>query len=451
MRFSRVATTMEAMEKKQLVTLNDALNLFQDLCEDIKDDQNVTADRLPAGDEDEAVTRLAWMCRTIVRMAGQLPVESIDRDRMQRLEKVEENVARISEQLEGVSAGLITLKGKEEQLRTTESQLEEALRKDKALKEECDRLEAVIREYREMKAPDLRTRKERLAQEKATLLSEYDALLNQCDQQEEDNTAYRDKICEQKARCETLKNTFAQMKENLEKLEEKYQQQQERYQELKDQLQRTDTSRRSLVEQIENLEQSLSRTDMESLRQLLGERTIEVQAREQEQKQMEDEIRQKEEALERLKETLGEKNKRAQEITWASEAEEKKARTSLELLETRMREAEARKQELLSQTVLQEKEAEQLEEWFRGLEAENYKDRLKNSQERLKILKTAQENLEDDLQYLQGLARKDAEDKLREYREYFRDSIEKIANELDQYQKSYLIVTNIFENGGNGL
>ena len=105
----------------------------------------------------------------------------------------------------------------------------------------------------------------------------------------------------------------------------------------------------------------------------------------------------------------------------------------------------------MSQTVLQEKEAEQLEEWFRGLEAENYKDRLKNSQERLKILKTAQENLEDDLQYLQGLARKDAEDKLREYREYFRDSIEKIANELDQYQKSYLIVTNIFENGGNGL
>ncbi len=70
---------------------------------------------------------------------------------------------------------------------------------------------------------------------------------------------------------------------------------------------------------------------------------IEVQAREQEQKQMEDEIRQKEEALKRLKETLGEKNKRAQEIAWASEAEEsKKARTSLELLETRMREAEAR-------------------------------------------------------------------------------------------------------------
>ncbi len=170
---------------------------------------------------------MAWMCRTIVRMAGQLPVESIDQDRMQRLEKVEANVARISEQLEGVSAGLITLKGKKEQLRTTESQLEEALRKDKALKEECDRLEAVIKEYREMKAPDLRTRKERLAQEKATLLSEYDALLNQCDQQEQDNTAYRDKICEQKARCETLKNTFAQMKENLEKLEEEYEQQQE--------------------------------------------------------------------------------------------------------------------------------------------------------------------------------------------------------------------------------
>ena len=97
---------MKAMEKERSVTLNDALNLFQDLCEDIKDDQKMTVDRLPCGDEDEAVTRLSWMCRTILRMAGQLPVEEVGQDRLERLKNVEDSVAQTQKRLESVSGSL---------------------------------------------------------------------------------------------------------------------------------------------------------------------------------------------------------------------------------------------------------------------------------------------------------------------------------------------------------
>ena len=116
-----------------------------------------------------------------------------------------------------------------------------------------------------------------------------------------------------------------------------------------------------------------------------------------------------------------------------------------------MKEAQARRQELMSQAVQKEKEAGQLEEWFRSMEADSYRERLRGSQERLKVLKTARDSLEDDLKRLQGLTRRDTEESLRGYQQYFRDAMETIEKELDQYQKSYLIVSNIFENGGNGL
>ncbi|HIZ45032.1 MAG TPA: hypothetical protein H9672_10025 [Firmicutes bacterium] len=451
MRFSRVATTIKAMEQKQSLTLNDALNLFQDLCEDIRDDQNVTADRLPCGDEDEAVTRLAWMCRTILRMAGQLPVESIDQDRLSRLKKVEDDVTRASERLKEIAEGLEVLKERAGQLRQTEADLSRALEKDKQLKEECRRLEDSIREYEELKLPGLSGRKEQLSREAGVLQKAYDKLRDSCNQQEEDNRKRQDAIQEEKIRFAEMKNVFQELKEQKEKLEEEVRKLEDQYQELKNRLQNTDASRRGLVEQIESLEQSLSRTDIESLRQLYEERTKEVEAREQEQKKLEDGIRQQEEALDRLKKTMEEKSKRTQEMVWDAEAEEKKARTSLELLENRMKEAQTRRQELMSQAVQKEKEAGQLEEWFRGMEADSYRERLRSSQGRLQTLKTARDCLEDDLRRLQGLTRSDTEESLRGYQKYFRDAMEKIERELDQYQKSYLIVSTIFENGGNGL
>ncbi len=451
MRFSRAATSVKALESKQTLTLNDALNVFLDLCEDIKDDQDVTADRLPAGDGDEAVSRLSWMSRTILRMAGQLPVEEIDQERMQRLQKVENSLEQTGKELESVNSRLKTLRERKAALQKTESQLEEALREDKELKEECGRLAASIQEYQELKIPGLQVRRERLLQEKQSLQAEYDGLLHKCSMQEQDNKDSQAEIAEKNSQFEKLLEAFRQLEEEKKNLEEETGKLEERYQELKKQLQNTDSSRRSLVEQIENLEQSLSRTDIESLRQLYEQRLKELRSREQEQKDLEEQIRQKEEELNRLKENLAEKKKRAEKMAWEAEDEEKKAGTALELLESRMKEAEARKQELMSQAVRKEKEAAALEEWFQSLEAAAYAERLKNSQERLKMLKTARDYLEADLNRLQGLTRREEADSLNQYRQYFRDAMEAIEKNLDQYQKSYCIVSNIFENGGNGL
>lgn len=79
MRFDRMGTTLEALAARQDFTLTDVLNVFYDLCADIKDARGTAVDKLPPGDEEVAVTRLCWMGRTFLRMAGQIPAESVKR------------------------------------------------------------------------------------------------------------------------------------------------------------------------------------------------------------------------------------------------------------------------------------------------------------------------------------------------------------------------------------
>ena len=58
MRFSRTETSLKALFGRKQLTLNDVLDLFYDLGADIRDDQKMTVDRLPAEQEEAAVTRL---------------------------------------------------------------------------------------------------------------------------------------------------------------------------------------------------------------------------------------------------------------------------------------------------------------------------------------------------------------------------------------------------------
>ena len=51
MRFSRTETSLKALSGRKQLTLNDVLDLFYDLGADIRDDQKMTVDRLPAEQE----------------------------------------------------------------------------------------------------------------------------------------------------------------------------------------------------------------------------------------------------------------------------------------------------------------------------------------------------------------------------------------------------------------
>lgn len=444
MRFSRTETSLKALFGRKQLTLNDVLDLFYDLGADIRDDQKMTVDRLPAEQEEAAVTRLSWLGRTLLRIFGRLPVEAMDQEQLLRFKKLENNLEEAQRQLESVSGRLTGLRQQAALLEQKKEQLEQSLEEEEKLLETCRQLTAFVQEYQEKKIPDIRIQKERLEEQYQQCKDACEGLQAQYRQKKEE----LEQLGEQARRTEArLQEAIRSHRENLlqnEKLEEEYQKR-------KQQFQNSDTQRRSLMEQIQNLEQSLSRTDIEDLRGLLRQREEEAAEREVQRQSLQEQIEKKEEALLQMEAEISGKQKRAQELVWQTEEERKKAEENLEQMERRKKTSEARKQELLTQTLQEEKETARLEDWFRSLEAAAYRQRLEQCKKRMQVLKRAREQLDGELRLLNGLLPAGKQAGLFQYQKYFRDTMEQLETVLNQYQNAYCIVTHLFENGGNSL
>ena len=68
MKFARVYETLKLLEKEQKLTIKDALDVFYDLYEDVKDTEGDVLENQPIGDVDEFTGRLCWMARTTGRL-----------------------------------------------------------------------------------------------------------------------------------------------------------------------------------------------------------------------------------------------------------------------------------------------------------------------------------------------------------------------------------------------
>lgn len=100
MNFERARASIVALEKRDEVTIIDALNVFHDLCEDISDSENASVETLPVGDADAVLMRLCWFGRTLLKVAEKNPEVISDAKNKQRLEQICAEVNAISLQLE---------------------------------------------------------------------------------------------------------------------------------------------------------------------------------------------------------------------------------------------------------------------------------------------------------------------------------------------------------------
>ena len=438
MRFSRTETSLKALSGRKQLTLNDVLDLFYDLGADIRDDQKMTVDRLPAEQEEAAVTRLSWLGRTLLRIFGRLPVEAMDQEQLLRFKKLENNLEEAQRQLESVSGRLTGLRQQAALLEQKKEQLEQSLEEEEKLLETCRQLTAFVQEYQEKKIPDIRIQKERLEEQYQQCKDACEGLQAQYRQKKEE----LEQLGEQASRTEArLQEAIRSHRENLlqnEKLEEEYQKR-------KQQFQNSDTQRRSLMEQIQNLEQSLSRTDIEDLRGLLRQREEEAAEREVQRQSLQEQIEKKEEALLQMEAEISGKQKRAQELVWQTEEERKKSgRESGTDGAQKKRRRRPESRNCLPRLFRREKETARLEDWFRSLEAAAYRQRLEQCKKRMQVLKRAREQLDGELRLLNGLLPAGKQAGLFQYQKYFRDTMEQLETVLNQYQNAYCIVTHLF-------
>lgn len=176
MRFNITRSSIEALEQRGEITIIDALNVFFDLCEDVKAETGTPVFRLPVGSEEESVGRLNWAGRTIMRIADKNPEILASCDKGEKYRKIEEelqqyvtSLAQKEEELKEVlqrkaevngEAEKLAAKAKELQLRR--SQLEQAMEECKAVEESCRQLEEEIVSCENSDLVQLRMRKSAL-------------------------------------------------------------------------------------------------------------------------------------------------------------------------------------------------------------------------------------------------------------------------------------------------
>ncbi|HIS55656.1 MAG: hypothetical protein ACLU6W_08240 [Lachnospiraceae bacterium] len=265
MRFDRTRGSMDALEKKTELTAADALNLFYDLCGDIKDQTGEAADRLPVGDSGMTVTRLNWAGRMLLRMAAKPEMKTGDEEKQERLAHVSGELERLTGELEETEAAAAKavqeetlLSERQKVLKEKKAGLEQEKEKEQKLKASCAALEQEIRTYREVSVP-------RQEEELERLTSQLEALCTDCKKKEEEIGRLEQQQKEQDQIKEELENQLAeQQKKKAEKVrewkgvEETLRQMQEETQKLGQQILRTEENRRSLELQKKEKEAELA-------------------------------------------------------------------------------------------------------------------------------------------------------------------------------------------------
>ena len=265
MRFDRTRGSMDALEKKTELTAADALNLFYDLCGDIKDQTGEAADRLPVGDSGMTVTRLNWAGRMLLRMAAKPEMKTVDEEKQGRLANVSGELGRLAGELEETETAMTRaaqeealLKERQKTLAEKKAGLEQEKEKEQKLKESCAALEQEIQTYREVSVPRQEEELERLA-------SQLETLCTDCEKRKEEIRRLEQQLKEQNQTKEKLENQLAEhQKKKIEKeteckrVEERLRQTQDETQKLGQQIVRTEEDRRSLELQKKEKEAQLT-------------------------------------------------------------------------------------------------------------------------------------------------------------------------------------------------
>lgn len=444
MKFDRARESIDALEASGDVTILDALNVFYDLCEDIRDSKAGAVDKLPPGDEDRMAGRLCWAGRLLLRIAKSNAEAVAGTDKAGRLEKICQELKSQDDVLTEVEQQVKTLIKKQEILEERKQAMEAALKQEKALSQSCGLMEREIAEYESLKAPGLKERHEQLTdrlaqcrkdtevqeQKLAALQESLTAAISEETEAAEHVTGVQEKLAEVSAHINQLKLEDASLNLRLQNMTKEH---------------------RQLVETIRSLEDRLNCTRLEDLRAELAGKQAEADEQELACSQLEEQIKAGEERLYRLRQDWSSKNKYTQELAWEEENELKKAEAELKELQKRIEDAGRRRQCLTEAKEQQAEELSELEDWFDSLEVRKYKDRMDACAQRIRVLKSARNGLLEELSDIMAISSDNVRENLTKYQKYYRDTIDDIEKSLEKYQESYRLVIRIYDNGGSLL
>ncbi|MBQ2287568.1 MAG: hypothetical protein II251_02480, partial [Lachnospiraceae bacterium] len=170
--FGRSKDSLEALQSKSSVTLEDVLGVFIDLCEDVKG-QGCSVDALEIEDSDRLLANLSRSGRILLKIMKKKSDQIDIMDAADRLKRQEEQISEKTEEIDEKAKTLITANEQldakitiyEKKKSKYDLQMDEVNKKHKyfeKLSSECERIESLINEMNTVSIDPLETQIEDL-------------------------------------------------------------------------------------------------------------------------------------------------------------------------------------------------------------------------------------------------------------------------------------------------
>lgn len=444
MRFDRTRESMEVLERRKDISVYDALNVFYDLCQDVKDSGGGSVDKQALGGGDDAVLRVCWACQMMLKIVKKNREEVSDPSRAERLDKMEAQLQALQGDLTQAEQNIKTLSAQDQMLSQKKEAIEEKRRQETELTKKCEALRQQIQSFETAKLPELSSQYEALSEKAADYRKQYE-------EKQKAARKLQESLIREKAQVQQTDEENKKLQTAIKEEKEKNSKLQAKHYELDQQLQHCDDNQKELLEKITDLNRQLRAMNVDGLQQLYKEKQAEYAAKLKEYKQEEIKVRQEEtkidemeEQLSRLKQDLSGKTKRTQEMAWEMENEKAKLEEELKGLTKRINEARDRRNALTIEVEKKKDEVEAQEEWFKSLEVKNYEKQLQACSQRLQIFINARNALEYEMNLGALPQGSQSDNTLLYFQKYYRDQLDQIEKELNQYQERYNMVINAF-------
>lgn len=439
MEFKRANRTLKNLEQKKELSLVDILGIFQDVCNDLEEEQGQTLDELELGNEN-FVGKLLWIGQEVVDVF-QSKVKAITNPKQEmKVSKQAEKLRAELNDLANVENEVKILQEQEKQLLAIHRQQEETGKMKRQLAKRCKDLEDEISQYETVSLKQLEQKKKFLEEQKYQMASKGVLLEKELAKLEEERSVLTREVQVKQTKVAALKDALnAGKNENsmyakqIADMETESQQLKMELEIMRSKIEDMDFQKKEMIVKINSLDENMKTMNIEVLRKRYEEKANAYAELEQEIARLDSEQKILESNIEHLQ-------KRIQEID--TETEEKQiAIVSLK----------RRKQELLENTESIKQRKEQLEAWFRGMEYQAYEEQMQRIQKRLIILNKAKAALGKEVDHELFMSEEISDTQIRVFREELEVKLRDIQKEIDNIQRRYMIVSKVIYGEGESL
>lgn len=269
MTFERTRTVLAKLEHASTVTAEDIFGVFNDLCEDAKDETGLTISEFDTGDEEGLIEKLPRAGRMLLKSYARVKDGIENQGRKERLAKISAEISELNSQCETAAQDISAKRAELEKLNKSRARLEDVGRECNELKAEIARVGADIDELSKISLPDVRERlqaenkkREELQNEHQHLSTELEKLKGQLTQQQAVKTGLEADCSKRSAElqsaqscCEAKQNELKRLEDEIARVQSEHSEHERRIIEKQSQLERINNSvplNQSEIDALEN-------------------------------------------------------------------------------------------------------------------------------------------------------------------------------------------------------